>query len=118
MALEATSGATVTEASGGGAGMQLRRTAPRHPVVGLSAALVSAAAFATSGAFAKSLLVAGWAPGSVVTLRITLAALVLLVPTVIALRGRWAAMRRRSATTCATRCGCSARPAGKSAIRS
>lgn len=96
MALEATSGATVTEAAGGGAGLQLRRTAPRHPVVGLSAALVSAAAFATSGAFAKSLLVAGWAPGSVVTLRITLAALVLLVPTVIALRGRWAAMRRNA----------------------
>src|SRR3954449_6316285 len=74
----------------------LRRATHRHPVAGLSVALVSAAAFATSGAFAKSLLVAGWAPGAVVTLRITLAALVLLVPTVLALRGRWAAMRRNA----------------------
>ncbi|TQM64176.1 EamA family transporter [Humibacillus xanthopallidus] len=74
----------------------LHQAPPRHPVVGLSVALVSAAAFATSGAFAKSLLVAGWAPGSVVTLRITLAALVLLVPTLLALRGRWAAMRRNA----------------------
>ena len=74
----------------------VREATPRHPVVGLSVALVSAAAFATSGAFAKSLLVAGWAPGSVVTLRITLAALVLLVPTLIALRGRWAAIRRNA----------------------
>jgi drug/metabolite transporter (DMT)-like permease len=84
MAVEATSDVTVHQA------------APRHPVVGLSVALVSAAAFATSGAFAKSLLVAGWAPGSVVTLRITLAALVLLVPTLITLRGRWAALRRNA----------------------
>ena len=74
----------------------LRRGMHRHPVAGLSVALVSAAAFATSGAFAKSLLVAGWAPGAVVTLRISLAALVLLVPTVLALRGRWAAMRRNA----------------------
>ena len=74
----------------------MHQAPPRHPVVGLSVALVSAAAFATSGAFAKSLLVAGWAPGSVVTLRITLAALVLLVPTLVALRGRWGAMRRNA----------------------
>src|SRR6478672_13474793 len=74
----------------------LRRGMHRHPVAGLSVALVSAAAFATSGAFAKSLLVAGWAPGAVVTLRISLAALVLLVPTVLALRGRWTALRRNA----------------------
>lgn len=67
---------------------------PRHPLVGVGVALASAAAFATSGAFAKSLLIGGWAPGAVVTLRITLAALVLLVPTVITMRGRWDALRR------------------------
>jgi drug/metabolite transporter (DMT)-like permease len=68
----------------------------RHPLVGLGVALVSAAAFATSGAFGKSLLVGGWSPGAVVTMRITLAALVLLVPAVWSLRGRWAALRRNA----------------------
>lgn len=65
----------------------------RHPAVGLGVALASAAAFGTSGPFAKSLLLGGWAPGAVVLLRISLAAVVLLVPTVLSLRGRWAMLR-------------------------
>lgn len=68
----------------------------RHPLLGLGVALASSAAFATSGAFAKSLLIGGWAPGAVVTLRISIAALVLLVPTLLALRGRWAVLRRNA----------------------
>jgi len=73
----------------------VRRGRPvRHPLVGLGVALASAAAFATSGAFGKSLLVGGWSPGAVVTLRVTLAALVLLGPALWSLRGRWAALRR------------------------
>jgi drug/metabolite transporter (DMT)-like permease len=67
-----------------------------HPLLGLGVALVSAAAFATSGAFGKSLLVSGWSPGAVVTLRITLAALVLLAPALWSLRGRWPALRRNA----------------------
>lgn len=70
--------------------------AVRHPLLGLSVALVSAAAFATSGAFGKSLLLGGWSPGAVVTLRISLAALVLLAPALVTLRGRWPAMRRNA----------------------
>jgi drug/metabolite transporter (DMT)-like permease len=70
--------------------------ATRHPLLGLGLALASAAAFATSGAFAKPLLLAGWAPGAVVTLRITLAAIVLLVPTALSLRGRWGVLRRNA----------------------
>src|SRR4051812_5051619 len=66
----------------------------RHPLVGLAMALVSAAAFATSGAFGKSLLLGGWSPGAVVTMRIALAALALLGPALWSLRGRWAALRR------------------------
>lgn len=58
----------------------------RHPALGLVIALVSAATFATSGAFAKPLLLAGWSPGLVVALRITLAAACLLVPSLRALR--------------------------------
>ncbi|MEO7130667.1 MAG: DMT family transporter [Dermatophilaceae bacterium] len=65
----------------------------RRPLFGLGVALASAAAFGTSGAFAKPLLIGGWSPGAVVTLRIGVAALVLFVPTVLALRGRWGALR-------------------------
>ncbi|NUO36067.1 MAG: DMT family transporter [Dermatophilaceae bacterium] len=68
----------------------------RHPLLGLGVALVSAAAFATSGAFGKSLLVGGWSPGVVVTMRITVAAVVLLGPALWSLRGRWAALRRNA----------------------
>lgn len=67
-----------------------------RPVLGLVVALVSAAAFATSGAFGKSLLVGGWSAGLVVTLRITVAALVLLGPALWSLRGRWPALRRNA----------------------
>lgn len=61
---------------------------------GILIALLSAATFATAGPFAKSLLETGWTPGSVVFLRIAGAALLLLVPTVRALGGRWYLLRR------------------------
>ena len=69
-------------------------TAPR--TAGLGVALVSAATFGTSGALATSLLEAGWTPGAAVTARVGLAALVLTVPAVLQLRGRWSALRRGS----------------------
>jgi drug/metabolite transporter (DMT)-like permease len=58
-------------------------------VAGWTAALVSAAAFGTSGAFAKPLLASGWSAGAVVSVRLGLAAVVLLIPGLLALRGRW-----------------------------
>ncbi len=61
----------------------------RGAVLGWSAALISAAAFGTSGAFAKPLLASGWSAGAVVAIRLGLAAAVLLVPGLLALRGRW-----------------------------
>ena len=61
--------------------------------------MVSAATFGTSGTFGTSLLDAGWTPGTAVLARITLAALILTVPAVIALRGRWALLRRSWRTT-------------------
>ena len=67
----------------------------RSTSTGLLFALLSAATFATSGPFAKSLLETGWTPGSVVLLRIGGAALLLAVPTVRALRGRWHLLARR-----------------------
>src|SRR6478736_7045568 len=65
----------------------------RSTGAGIMIALVSAASFATSGPFAKSLLETGWTPGSVVFLRIAGAALILAVPTVRALDGRWHLLR-------------------------
>ncbi|WP_052720278.1 MULTISPECIES: DMT family transporter [Actinoplanes] len=62
--------------------------------IGLAAALVSAATFATSGAFIKPLLEAGWSPAAAVTARALVAGLLLLPIVLFALRGRWDALRR------------------------
>lgn len=66
--------------------------------MGLGLALLSAATFSTSGSFARSLTEAGWSPGAAVAARISLAAAVLAVPAVVAMRGRWRALRRGIAT--------------------
>ncbi|SDQ87371.1 EamA family transporter [Quadrisphaera sp. DSM 44207] len=66
--------------------------APRG--AGLGLALVSAAAFGTSGALAAVLLDAGWSAGAAVTARVALAALVLTPLALLQLRGRRAAPRR------------------------
>src|SRR6478672_2255442 len=62
--------------------------------MGLGLALVSAATLGTSGAFARALIDAGWSPGAAVTIRISIAALILAVPAVVMLRGRWHVLRR------------------------
>ncbi|WP_434995289.1 EamA family transporter [Arthrobacter sp. Ld5] len=69
-----------------------------RPAAGLWIALVSAATFGVSGPFAKSLLEIGWSPGAAVGLRIGGAAVVLLVPALIALRGRWSTLRGNALT--------------------
>jgi len=60
---------------------------------GLGIALFSSAVFGTSGSFAKSMLETGWSPGAAVTVRLTGAALILAIPAVMALRGRWHQLR-------------------------
>ncbi|WP_432901106.1 EamA family transporter [Micromonospora matsumotoense] len=68
---------------------------PRSTVgTGLALALLSAVTFATSGTFARSLIEAGWSAEAVVVARVGLAALVLAVPAVLALRGRAGVLRR------------------------
>lgn len=62
--------------------------------LGLPLAIGAAFAFGMSGAWARGLIDAGWTPGAAVSVRIWVAALVLLVPTIIALRGRWRLLRR------------------------
>jgi drug/metabolite transporter (DMT)-like permease len=56
---------------------------------GLALAVLSAASFSTSGSFARSLTGAGWSPAAAVAARISAAALMLAVPAVVSLRGRW-----------------------------
>jgi drug/metabolite transporter (DMT)-like permease len=63
---------------------------------GIVLALISAAAFGTSGVVARSLLDTGWTPGAVVTMRISVAAVLLVWPTWVALRARRAVLRRRA----------------------
>lgn len=63
---------------------------------GLLVAVGAAFAFGMSGAWARGLIDAGWTPGAAVTARIWVAALVLLVPTLVSLRGRWRLVRRNA----------------------
>lgn len=64
--------------------------------LGVPVALVSAASFGTSGALGKSLFPSGWSPTAAVTARIAIGAAALLVPTLLALRGRWHLVRHNA----------------------
>lgn len=76
------------------AGIQNRSA--RSLLLGLILVVVSSAAFGSSGAFAKSLLSAGWTPAGVVTWRVGFAALVLVPVAIWSLRGRWSLLRRNA----------------------
>ena len=62
--------------------------------MGLLLLLVSSAAFGTSGALAKGLLLTGWSPAAAVTFRVAIGALLLSVPAALSLRGRWSVLLR------------------------
>ena len=61
----------------------------RRGWLGLTLALLSALSFGTSGSFASSLIAIGWTPGAAVTLRISIAGVLLTGPALYQLRGRW-----------------------------
>ncbi|MGI8523425.1 MAG: EamA family transporter [Nocardioides sp.] len=61
---------------------------------GLTLAVLSAASFGLSGSLAKGMVAAGWTPGSAVLVRVAVASVVLAVPTMRSLRGRWALLGR------------------------
>jgi drug/metabolite transporter (DMT)-like permease len=67
--------------------------APRRAGAGLGWAVVAAASFGLSGALASGLLAAGWSPAALVLCRIGLGAVVLAIPAVVALHGRWRLLR-------------------------
>lgn len=69
---------------------------PSRRLSGLGLAVLSAASFALSGPLAKALIDSGWTAGSAVMARILIAAAVLIVPALIALRGRWFLLRRNA----------------------
>jgi len=68
---------------------------------GLVLAVLSAATFGTSGTFATTLIDTGWSAGAAVTARLLIAALVLTVPAVVVLRGRWSLLWSSSRTVAA-----------------
>src|ERR1700712_2920494 len=57
-------------------------------------AVLSALAFGMSGTFVKPVLDAGWSPGAGSIVRTGIGVLILAVPTIRALRGRWALVRQ------------------------
>ncbi len=68
---------------------------------GVGLAVLSAMSFGLSGPLAKSLIETGWSAGSAVLVRVLVAAAVLLVPGLVALRGRWSVLRHHGATIAA-----------------
>ncbi len=60
---------------------------------GLALALTSAVSFALSGSLAAPLMASGWSAGAAVAARVGIGALVLIVPALLTLRGRWALLR-------------------------
>jgi drug/metabolite transporter (DMT)-like permease len=71
----------------------------RHSAgTGLVLALLSAVTFATSGTFARSLIEAGWSAQAAVAARVGIASLVLALPALWSLRGRWSVLRANART--------------------
>lgn len=70
-----------------------------HSTTGVGLALLSAATFGTSGSLATSLINAGWSPDSVVIARVSIACLLLAIPTVLAMRGSWRSLRAAAGPT-------------------
>lgn len=68
----------------------------RRPAAGAALALLSAVTFATSGTFARSLIEAGWSAEAAVIARVGIASLVLAIPALLSLRGRWDVLRRNT----------------------
>ena len=73
---------------------QPRATGPARGGAGLTLAVLSAATFGISGTFGSSLIAAGWSPAAAVIARIAVAAVILTIPALLQLRGRWGLLRR------------------------
>jgi drug/metabolite transporter (DMT)-like permease len=74
-----------------------REHAARTQVAGIWFAVLSAGSFGLAGPLASGLMDSGWSAGAAVVVRVSVAALVLLVPAWIALAGRWALLGQHAA---------------------
>ena len=63
---------------------------------GIVLAVLSAGAFGTSGIFGSALISSGWSPAAAAITRLAGAAVLLTVPAVVQLRGRWALLGREA----------------------
>lgn len=70
----------------------------RRTATGLAFALASALSFGLSGSLARALIDTGWSPAAAVAVRVTIAAAVLLVPGLLAVRGRTRVLLRNLRT--------------------
>jgi drug/metabolite transporter (DMT)-like permease len=61
-------------------------------------AVLSAGTFGSSGVFASALISTGWSPAATAIARLGVAAVLLTVPAVLQLRGRWGLLRRSAGT--------------------
>jgi drug/metabolite transporter (DMT)-like permease len=75
-------------------GALTRRPVISRAGVGLGLALLSTASFSTSGSFARSLAEIGWSPGAAVAARVSVAAVILIIPGLLAMRGQWGSLRK------------------------
>ena len=80
-------------------------TTANRAAAGLVLAVASAVTFGLSGALARGLLDTGWSAGAAVTLRTVIAAVVLLVPGLLALRGRMHLLRANAGLVTVSRRG-------------
>ena len=65
----------------------------RRGLTGLAFAVASATTFGLAGTLGRGLLDSGWSAGAAVAARILVASVVLLVPALLSLRGRWHLLR-------------------------
>lgn len=91
----------VTTGPTGPTGARRSGKAGRHAdagrtIRGLAWALLSSVSFGMSGPLAKGLMTTGWSPAATVTVRVAGAALVMAIPALILLRGRWWLVRRNA----------------------
>ncbi len=75
--------------------------APSRLGSGLLFALAAAASFGLSGSLARGLMDLGWSAGAATLVRVAIATAVLIVPGILALRGRWGLLRRSIGTVVA-----------------
>lgn len=78
--------------------MSSEPAATKSTATGLLLAITSAVSFGLSGSLARALMDAGWSPTAAVAVRVTIAALVLVIPGVMAVRGNLRVLRTNART--------------------